>query len=531
MPDSRLPNDAVRASGCVLTRADVRSVDQFTIDNGIESIELMERAGIELTASILRVAPEPARVLILAGSGNNGGDGYVIARLLLEEQWDVSVVHLGREPRKGGECAINQERWIAAGGMLAHGEHATAMVSDPGRFDLVVDALFGTGLDRAIDGKTAEVIDALNNTPISVFAIDIPSGLDADTGIPLGACVQADITATIGAAKPGLFLAAGPDWAGRVEVLDIALASPRSAGVRSLGSVLDAASIAPLIPPLDRTAHKGTRGHVLIVGGSAGKSGAAVLAARAALRSGAGLVTLGVPVSIAAQVDAMLPEAMTMALADDGDGKLAQHAWQAVEAAGISFDTVAIGPGLGTDEGTELFVADALQHFNGSLILDADALNVLAQGVPDLRTRLARRRTSDGRSVILTPHPGEMARLVGTDTGTIQADRAGIASAFAKSHEAVVLLKGAGTLVAENTALAFNTSGNPGMAAAGMGDVLTGVTAVMAARIRPAYDAACVAAYVHGKAGDLAAARIGTSGFMAGEVADLLPNVLDWLSQ
>ncbi len=531
MSDSRLPTGTDRASACVLGRAAVRTLDRFTIDHGVESIELMEHAGIELTASIVRIAPDPARVLVLAGSGNNGGDGYVIARLLLEEKWDVTVLHLGREPREGGECAINRQRWLNTGGTIVDAQHGVSMVSDPDGFDLVVDALFGTGLDRAIGDEAAEVIEALNETAIAVFSVDIPSGLDADTGVPLGPCVRADITATIGAAKPGLFVAAGPDWCGRVEVLDIGLATPASAAVESIGTVLDATAIYPLIPGLDRTAHKGTRGHVLIVGGSAGKSGAVVLAGRAALRSGAGLVTLAVPSGIAGAVDAMLPEAMTLALADDGDGNLAEGAWQAITTLDTIYDALAIGPGLGTGEGTELFVGEAIQHFAGALVLDADALNVLAHGSPDLRTRLARRRARDHRRVILTPHPGEMARLVATDTGSVQADRIGVVDAFTKSHEAVLLLKGAGTLVGQNGALAFNTSGNPGMATAGMGDVLTGVTAALSARIEPSYDAACVAAYVHGKAGDLAATRIATSGFLASEVADLLPSVFDWLSQ
>jgi hydroxyethylthiazole kinase-like uncharacterized protein yjeF len=529
MPESKLPSGDNRASGCVLTRDGIRNLDRFTIDHGIASIDLMERAGVELSASILRLVSASARLLVLAGSGNNGGDGYVIARLLQSEGLRVTVAHIGRAPHADSECEINAGQWSAMGGATLKPQEALSVLAEPNAFDLIVDAMLGTGLDRAVEGVATEIIDAVNASPTAVFAVDIPSGLDADQGRALGPCIRADMTATIGAAKPGLFLADGPQWCGRIEVLDIGLATPRNAGIATTGCVLDASTVAPLLPEFERTIHKGNRGHVLIAGGSIGKSGAAVLAARAALRAGAGLVTIGVPATIAAAVDAMLPEAMTLALADDGEGQLARGAWQAVEAAGINFDVLAAGPGMGTGEGAELFVGEALQHFDGPIIFDADALNVLASGPPDLRTRLARRRARDDRRVILTPHPGEMARLVASDSATVQSDRAGIARAFAKSHEAVLLLKGAGTIVAEGGRLAFNSSGNPGMAAAGMGDVLTGITAALCTRIRPVYDAACAAAYIHGKAGDLAAARIGASGYFSGEVADLVPSVLDWL--
>lgn len=529
MADSKLARGGHRASVCVLTRNDVRALDRFTIDHSVSSLELMERAGIELTAALLRTTPQRARILILAGSGNNGGDGYVMARLLAGEGADVTVARIGRAPHEDGECAINAARWTEAGGRTIDAKQAQILLADSGAIDLAVDAMFGTGLDRPIDGEAAEVIAALNRTRVAVFAVDIPSGLDADRGVALGPCVRAHTTATIGAAKPGLFLADGPHWCGRTEVVDIGLATPLNAGISAFGHVLDAATVAPLLPTLSPTAHKGTRGHVLIVGGSAGKAGAVVLAGRAALRSGAGLVTVAVPAGIAATVDSMLAEAMTLALPDDGRGNVARGAWKAIESAGRQFDAMAVGPGLGTDDGADLLIGEALQQYDGPMIIDADALNLLATGTPDLRTRLARRRARDDHRVVLTPHPGEMAQLVASSAGAVQADRAGFARAFAKSHEAVLVLKGAGTIVAEGGRLAFNTSGNAGMGSAGMGDVLTGTLAAISARVPCVYDAAAAAAYIHGKAGDLAAGRIGAMGFMAGEVADFIPAVLDWL--
>jgi NAD(P)H-hydrate epimerase len=531
MPDSSILDAQIAAAACVLSRSDLRALDRLTIDGGIAPLDLMERAGIELTAAINRLTPDASRVLILAGGGNNGGDGYVIARLLHEEGSTATVAQVGKQPAEHSQCATNMDRWKAMGGVVVDAQRACQLLRATGEFDLVIDALFGTGLDRAIEGEAADVILAANNNSTTTLAVDVPSGLDCDTGRPFGPCIRAGITATIGSATPGLFLADGPEWCGQVEVVDIGLATPTDAGITPVGRILDADTVAPLLPTLPRTAHKGTRGHVLIVGGSTGKSGAAVLAARAALRAGAGLVTIGVPACIAAAVDSMMPETMTLALADDGEGNLDAGAWQAIRTANVDFDVLAVGPGLGTGDGAGVVVGEALQHFEGPIILDADALNVVAGDAPSLSARLARRRKRDHGGVILTPHPGEMARLLASNAAAVQADRASIVRAFANSHNAVLLLKGAATLVAEQQRLAFNSSGNAGMATAGMGDVLTGITASLAARILCPYDAACAAAYIHGKAGDLAALHLGSSGFLASEVADLVPAVLDWLVQ
>jgi NAD(P)H-hydrate epimerase len=516
----------------VLERESIRALDQLTIAAGVASIDLMERAGREIADVLVHLRSDRPPTLILAGAGNNGGDGYVVARLLRERGWPVELAHVGKAARPGSECAVNAERWRERGGEVLDAAGARAWIEDADvTTALTVDALFGTGLDRAVEGEAAELIDALGARDLFTVAVDVPSGLDANSGRPLGACVRAQVTITVGAAKPGLFLGEGPDRAGRVEIVDIDLRSPGEAAVDVAGAALDARSVAPLLPRLARTAHKGSRGHVLVVGASPGKTGAVALAARGALRAGAGLVTMAVPAGLAHDVDAMLPEAMTLALADDGDGCVALGAWRAIERAQseVGFDVLVIGPGLGNAEGSESLVLDALQHFAGAIVIDADALNALARDAGDLRARLARRRARGHAGAILTPHPGEMARLIASDSAAVQADRATVARDFARAHDAVLVLKGAGTLVARDGELAFNTSGNPGMAAAGMGDVLAGAVAGFATRIRPLFDAAAAAVFVHGRAGDLATARIGAFGFLSGEVADLLPAAVDTL--
>ena len=522
------------ASAAVLGREAMRDLDARTIAAGTPSIELMERAGLATAdflsdpsaTGIVLPADErtPRRLLVLAGSGNNGGDGFVVARLLASRRWRCTVALIGREPRAGGDAATNLAEWRRIGGRVVDREEALALLAEGGAgFDLGLDAIFGTGLDREVRGPDAEFIHRLNQSGLPVVSVDIPSGLCCDTGNPLGVAVRARATLTIGAAKPGLFLGEGPEHAGRVRIADIGLLPPEE--MDRFDFVLDGATTSGCLPRLSPMAHKGSRGHVVIVAGSRGKSGAAVLAARGALRAGAGLVTVAAVAEVQAAVAAALPEAMTQVLAATPEGELSAAGLEGLRLALAVADAVVIGPGLGTGEGADAALREAIVC-PAPLVIDADGLNVLAAWPEDSRRSLFQARAASGAAApILTPHPGEMSRLVGLPTLEVQQSRAELASRLSKSLDSVVVLKGAGTVVSWAGRSAFNTSGNAGMATGGMGDVLAGLCGALVARLGDPFEAAALAVHVHGLAGDRLAESMGP-GFLAGELADLLPAVL-----
>jgi len=524
----------------VLLREDMRRLDQMTIASGTPSLELMERAGeriarflsshSEQLAPSLHPGAGVPSLLVLAGAGNNGGDGFVVARLLAAQGWEVTVAMCAREPDAGGDADVNLKLWRQADGVLISDAECLALLRDDetGGHDLVLDALLGTGLDRELDGFLFELIAALNESGLPVVSVDIPSGLCADSGNPLGIAVLADATVTLGAAKPGLFLGAGPNHAGRIDIADIGLRAPAEEGIDVVGQVIDDEACEAWVPHRHPTTHKGELGHVLVVGASAGKTGAVLLAARGALRAGAGLVTMAVPAGLATATDAALPEAMTIALADDGSGQIAPGAWRALglETAGI--DVAVIGPGMGTGAGAAELVRSAVAGFPGPLVLDADALNVLAaeRGEP-LAALMAARREAGHGTCVMTPHPGEMGRLLGIASSAVQADRLAAVRALARECGVTAVLKGAATLICrQGGRTGFNSSGNSGMASAGMGDVLSGLMGAMAAQVADGYEAAALAVFAHGLAGDLLADRYHGPGFLAGELADALPEAL-----
>jgi hydroxyethylthiazole kinase-like uncharacterized protein yjeF len=524
------------ARACVLRRADVRALDAFTIRRGLASLDLMEKAGEALAdyfdESVRRDSSDTPHVLILCGSGNNGGDGFVLARLLDARGWSVTVALCSSEPREGSDAHANLLRWRQCGGKLRDRSATLALLGDASSaglrpsFDVIADALFGTGLDRPLDAAFVELVRGIGDSGIPVIAVDVPSGLDADTGLPLGAAVRAEATATLGAAKPGLFIGKGPDYVGRVSVLDIGLARPDEAELEVVGTVLDSTAIAPLLPERRGSTHKGDVGHVLVCGGSNGKSGAVLLGARAALRAGAGLVTMALPATLAPAADLALWEAMTIGLADDGHGNVADNAYASIENATARFSVAAVGPGLGTGEPARALVEAMIEGFDGALVLDADALNVLA-GREAIARALAERAAAGRGGVVLTPHPGEMGRLLGTTAAAVQADRIGsVRACVARYPGAIVVLKGAATLVGGGKAIRFNTSGNPGMASPGMGDVLAGTLAALLAVVDDLLDAASIAVFAHGLAADLLAAETEGAGFFASEVADAIPNAM-----
>ena len=488
----------------ILSAAQMREADRRTIQEiGIPSIVLMENAGRQVVGAMEAAFDDldQRRVAVLCGRGNNGGDGFVVARTLHQHGVDVGVFLLGQVADVEGDARTNLNVLGRLGVTVVeipdseawelHGPEITT-------YDLLVDAVFGTGLTKPLGGMLQTAVGDINSAELPVVAVDVPTGLAADTHELIGEAIQADVTVTLGAPKLPLVLPPGDSRAGDLVVADIGI--PRQVIDNVEGphlALLTRAELRSLIPPRPSDAHKGDFGRVLLVAGSTGKTGAAHLAGLGALRSGAGLVTIATPRSCVPTVATAAPEYMTLPLAETEDGLVGPDALsQLLE---FPCDVIAVGPGLGTGGGTSVLVHGLLDQATVPLVLDADALNVVAAGPDRLRGR-------EESALIITPHPGEMARLARTMTEQVQANRVETARAFASSRKLHVVLKGARTLIAAPDGSVFvNLTGNPGMATGGTGDVLTGVTAAWVAQLLDATAACKVAVHLHGLAGDLAA--------------------------
>ena len=448
---------------------------------------LMERAGRRLAdcaASMAGTTDLP--ILVAAGPGNNGGDGFVAARLLQQLGREVAVLFLGSADRLPTDARVAHDTWVAAGGEI----HATI---PPGSYALIIDALFGIGLTRPLAGRAAELIDELQALNCPILAVDVPSGLDADSGRILGRALHADRTLTFIAEKPGLFTGDGPDCCGVVELADLGI--PRAARG---GYVNGLALFRHALRARPANSHKGSFGSVAVIGGAPGMAGAALLAGRAALRLGAGRVYVGLMESL--PVDPMQPELML------------RDPTRAMAAATVA----AIGPGLGDSPVAVECLRQAIAT-DLPLVIDADGLNLLAAH-PVLLHGLARRTAQ----TLLTPHPAEAARLLGTQAHAIQDDRLTAALDLARQSQATVILKGCGTIVATADGRWYiNTTGNPGLATAGSGDVLTGILAALLGQGWPPLEAALAGVHLHGAAADvLVAGGVGPVGLTAGELID-----------
>lgn len=507
----------------VLDTAQMRAADRRTIEEiGIPAIVLMENAGRRVAEVVASTFDDLAdcRVAVLCGRGSNGGDGFVAARALHQRRVEVAVFLLGSAAEVDGAARTNLdvlERLgidvveVPDGGAWSRRRPAVAAC------DLVVDAILGTGLNRPLGGMLPAVVDDLNAAPVPVVSVDLPSGLSADSHQPIGPAVRAELTVTLAAPKIPLVLQPASACAGDVLVADIgipdavidALEGPRV-------ELLTPAAARALIPERDAEAHKGAFGHVLIVAGSAGRTGAASLAGMGALRSGAGLVTVAVPRSCAAAVAAAAPEYMTLPLEEEPPGAVGAGALDALLAAPCG--VIAVGPGLGVGPGAAAVVRGLLEHASVPLVLDADALNLVADHPEWLGARREPRV-----DVVLTPHPGEMARLCGQSTRAVQDDRAAAARGLARSRGVHVALKGSRTLVAApDGGMAINLTGNPGMASGGAGDVLTGVTAAWIGQGLRAADACRAAVYLHGLAADIAVRGRGETALIATDIVAAL---------
>ena len=503
----------------------MRTLDRWTIEHGTPGHVLMERAGAG-TARVLRERLRRPRgpVVVVCGRGNNGGDGFVVARHLRRARVPVEVWLAARPEEVRGDAARMLAAWRRARGAvraLATPADVEALARRLARAAAVVDALFGTGLNAPVAGVAAAVIAAINACGAPVLAVDIASGLSADTGAPLGAAVRATVTATFGYPKVGQLMYPGVEHTGLLAVVDIGIPREALAAVAPGTVLLESEEVGAHLPPRRRDAHKGDFGHVLVIAGSRGKTGAALLAAQAVARSGAGLTTLAVPATLQAVLEAQVREAMTAALADTGDGAAALADGAAASALLADRGAVVCGPGLGQASATRELIRHVVRQCTAPLVLDADGLNAVA-GTSVLRDR-------PGPTVI-TPHPGEMARLSGGDTARVQADRLGAARAFARAERVVVVLKGARTVIASPVgATAICPTGNPGMASGGTGDVLAGVIGALLAQGLAAYDAAALGVFAHGAAGDAVAARQGEVGLLASDLLAELPATLERL--
>jgi NAD(P)H-hydrate epimerase len=501
----------------VLNSAQMREADRRTVDEiGIPSLVLMENAGRQAVAAMEAMYGDllERQVAVLCGRGNNGGDGFVIARTLAQRGVDVSVFLIGRVADVRGDARINLEilgRLSLTVVEVADSQAWELHFSEVSDCTLIVDAIFGTGLNAPVSGFIESVITDVNASGIPIVAIDLPSGLSADSPEPIGPSIEAGLTVTLAAPKLPLVLPPAETRAGDIVIADIGIPGEVLESVDGLRvDLLTRASMRELITPRTPDSHKGDYGRVLIVAGSRGKTGAAHLAAVGALRSGAGLVTIATPATCQPIVAAMAPEYMTEAL-DEGDQGLDPEGVDRVIE--MARDVIAIGPGLGTAPATRQFIKQIVDRATMPLVVDADGLNAFADD-PD---RLAGR---EGRDIIITPHPGEMARLVGMSTEEVQASRLEIARNFAVAHHVFVVLKGHRTLIATPDEKVFiNPTGNPGMATGGTGDVLTGMIAAWLAQLLDAEAACRLAVYLHGLAGDLAEADEGEVAMTAGDVA------------
>jgi NAD(P)H-hydrate epimerase len=497
----------------VPTSSEIAALDRTATDtHGIPVAALMEQAGRRVAqAALLMLGRRRGRIAVLAGKGNNGGDGLVAARILHGQGIAVTAVLAAPVAEYSGEAGRSLAEAQAAGVDVSEGPEVPLA-----SFDMIIDGLFGTGFKGPARGAPKALIEAANASLVPILAVDVPSGLDADTGRPDGPAIRAGATVTMGLPKVGLLLYPGAELAGTVYVADIGYPADLADDPSVRTHLVMPEMVRARLPARPPDSHKGSYGRTVIIAGSVGFTGAAALAALGALRSGAGLVTLCVPRAVYPIIAGLVAEAMPRPVDDEG-GHLSGAAWEAVHGAadGAGADAIAIGPGLGTSAGVRTVVQRLLLEA-WPLVIDADALNVLA-GQADPFGRPSGPR-------IITPHPGELARLVGSTPADIQFDRLSAARAAAARFRCVVVLKGARTIVAEPGGEAFIVpTGNPGMAAGGMGDVLTGMIASFLGQGIPATDAAWVAAYLHGLAADLIAAERGVVGILATEVAHRVP--------
>lgn len=507
----------------ILTAEAMQGVDRRAIEElGVPSIVLMENAALGVVEALGESFPEAAAVAVFCGPGNNGGDGLAVGRHLAVRGYRpwLFLATGGKELK--GDAGLQLEicrRMQLPIEELGEDDDLAAVLARAREADLVVDSLFGTGLGRPLEGWYAELVRGLNRLPVPRLAVDLPSGLSGSRSEVFGPSIQADLTVTFAALKVAHVFPPAAEAVGEVVVADLGIPPELVAAAPGGLSLLEAEDAATLFPTRRPDTHKGTYGHALVVAGGPGRAGAAVLAARGAVRSGAGLVTAAVPEAIRDTVDGGCIESMTVGLPAGPQGDLSRASVASVRAAAEGKDALALGPGLGRGEETAAAIREILLSCPLPAVVDADGVNAFAGRHRELADRPG--------PTVLTPHPGEMARLLGLSTAEVKEERLDTARRAARECSAVVVLKGHLTLVATPEGeVAVNPTGNPGMATGGSGDVLTGMIAALLARGAEAGSAARAAVFVHGAAGDRAAARLGEAPLAAGDLLDELPGAI-----
>lgn len=510
----------------VATAEQMQELDQKAIESyRIPGIVLMENAGRGATDVIFNTFPDlqKKKIVIVAGKGNNGGDGFVIARHLLNHGISVKVFLLSDPKGLRGDAETNFHIFHRMKGeviSVPSSKDYQKVKKDLEKVDLLIDGIFGTGLDAEVRGYYREVIDHLNTLQKPIIAIDIPSGLDANTGKPLGTAIRASLTVTFGLPKVGHLVVPGPDYVGRLKVIDIGIPKNLVEEEKIQTHLLEHEEIKKWLSMSRRPdTHKGDYGHLLVIAGSVGKTGAAAMACEAALRVGAGLVTLAIPKSLNTIMEVKLTEVMTEPLPETPKQTLSLRAFNPILRLCENKKAVIIGPGIGTFKETQSLILKLIKTLDIPIILDADGLTALATQPKTL--------PAANRSLILTPHPGEMARLIRSTAKEVQEDRIGVTRNFSQSHHVYLVLKGYRTLVATPKGDIFiNPTGNPGMASGGTGDVLTGMMGGLICQGFDILPSLQISVFLHGLAGDEMAREIGEKSLVATDIIKKIPFLL-----
>lgn len=508
----------------IVSGAKMGEIDRLAMTRfGIPGLILMENAGLQVVKLAKKIYPDQkqGKIVILCGRGNNGGDGFVIARHLWQQGYNVETWAMGPLADYKGDAAVNYEILLKMGYDVHKiaDNNPIALLADLKQGDLVIDALLGTGIQRRVSGLLAEIIAAINSSAATVIAVDIPSGISADSGAVMGVAVKAHYTLTFALPKRGLLLFPGASYTGVLLVADIGIPGELTAQADIRENLVTGNYVQAQLPARSLDGHKGSYGRVLILAGSPGMTGAAALAGEAALRGGAGLVYLAAAAELQPVLEAKLKEVIVLGFPGDGAGNLIPAGGAEILAQAKGCQALALGPGLKPDRVTlDLFKSIAGQ-ISQPFIIDAGGLGALSLE-PDLLKSLK-------APLILTPHPGEMAGLVGSDTAAVQKDRWGLAARQAAEWQVVLVLKGAHTVTAlPDGEIYINPTGNPVLSTAGAGDLLTGLIAAFAAQGLAPEKAALCGAYLHGLAADMLAARSGPWGHKAGDVLDFFPAAL-----
>jgi NAD(P)H-hydrate epimerase len=510
----------------VVTAEQMQELDRKSIEvYRIPGIVLMENAGRAAVEVIIGNFPDIQKktIAIIAGKGNNGGDGFVMARYLLNRGISVKVFLLTDPKSLRGDAEINFNIFHHMKGEIVpvpSSKDYQKVKKSLENFDLLIDGIFGTGLDAEVRGYYREVIDHLNTLQKPIVAIDVPSGLDADTGKPLGTAVRASLTITFGLPKVGHLVSPGIDYVGSLKIVDIGIPKRLVEEEKIQTHLLEQEPLQRwLSTPRRANTHKGDYGHLLVIAGSVGKTGAAAMACEAALRMGAGLVTLAIPKSLNSIMEVKLTEVMTEPLPETPKQTLSLRAFNTILRLCENKKAIVIGPGIGTYKETQSLVLKLIKALDLPIILDADGLTSLATQPKTLLTTK--------RPLILTPHPGEMARLIQSTVKEVQDDRIGVSKNFSQSHRSYLVLKGYRTLIATPKGEVFiNPTGNPGMASGGTGDVLTGMMGGLICQGFDILPSIQMSVYLHGWAGDEVARELGEKSLVATDIIKKLPALL-----